>query len=84
MPVLSLVAAARLACSALFDERPGITGAVNDLRPSAMPIGQVHVVGVDDWRGLRGKRFGTILVNLETHKLLVCLPIGRQRAFANG
>ena len=27
-------------------------------------IGQVHVVGVDDWSWRRGKRFGTILVNL--------------------
>jgi transposase len=35
-----------------------------------MPIGQIHVVGVDDWRGLRGKRFGSILVNLETHKIV--------------
>jgi transposase len=32
-------------------------------------IGQVHVVGVDDWSWRRGKRFGTILVNLETHKI---------------
>jgi transposase len=35
-----------------------------------MPIGQVHVVGVDDWSWRRGKRFGTILVNLETHKIV--------------
>src|SRR6266567_3836195 len=33
-------------------------------------IGQVRVVGVDDWRGRRGKRFGSILVNLETHKIV--------------
>jgi transposase len=33
-------------------------------------IGQVHVVGVDDWSWRRGKRFGTILVNLETHKIV--------------
>ncbi|TMD63825.1 MAG: ISL3 family transposase [Chloroflexi bacterium] len=33
-------------------------------------IGPVRVVGVDDWSGLRGKRFGTILVNLETHKIV--------------
>src|SRR5437763_6427599 len=32
LPVLSLVASARLACSALLDECPGITGAVNDLQ----------------------------------------------------
>ncbi len=31
-------------------------------------IGPVRVVGVDDWSWRRGKRFGTILVNLETHK----------------
>jgi transposase len=33
-------------------------------------IGQVHVVGVDDWSWRRGKRFGTILVNLQTHKIV--------------
>jgi transposase len=33
-------------------------------------IGQVHAVGVDDWSWRRGKRFGTILVNLETHKIV--------------
>src|SRR5260370_145439 len=33
-------------------------------------IGPVHVVGVDDWSWRRGKRFGTILVNLETHKIV--------------
>ena len=33
-------------------------------------IGQVHVVGVDDWSWRRGKRFGSILVNLETHKII--------------
>jgi len=30
----------------------------------------VRVVGVDDWSWRRGKRFGTILVNLETHKIV--------------
>ena len=33
-------------------------------------VGQVRVVGVDDWSWRRGKRFGTILVNLETHKII--------------
>src|SRR5262249_42445894 len=37
-------------------------------------IGQVQVVGVDDWSWRRGKRFGTILVNLETHKIVGLLP----------
>jgi len=35
-----------------------------------MPIGQVRVVGVDDWSWRGGKRFGSILVNLETHKIV--------------
>ena len=33
-------------------------------------IGQVRVVGVDDWSWRRGKRLGSILVNLETHKIV--------------
>jgi len=32
--------------------------------------GKVHVIGVDDWSWRRGKRFGSILVNLETHKIV--------------
>src|SRR5438876_1952370 len=35
-----------------------------------MPIDQIRVVGVDDWSWRRGKRFGSILVNLETHKIV--------------
>ncbi len=30
----------------------------------------MHVIGVDDWSWRRGKRFGSILVNLETHKIV--------------
>jgi len=33
-------------------------------------VGQIPVVGVDDWSWRRGKRFGSILVNLETHKIV--------------
>ena len=33
-------------------------------------VGQVRVVGVDDWSWRRGKRFGSILVNLDTHKIV--------------
>jgi transposase len=33
-------------------------------------VGQVYVIGVDDWSWRRGKRFGSILVNLETHKIV--------------
>ena len=37
-------------------------------------VGQVQVVGIDDWSWRRGKRFGTILVNLQTHKIIGLLP----------
>jgi len=37
-------------------------------------IGQVRVVGIDDWRWRRGQRYGSILVNLETHKIIDLLP----------
>jgi transposase len=33
-------------------------------------VGQVQVVGVDDWSWRRGKKFGSILVNLQTHKIV--------------
>src|SRR5215472_3872215 len=33
-------------------------------------VGQVQIIGVDDWSWRRGKRFGSILVNLETHKII--------------
>jgi len=35
-----------------------------------MPVGKVCVVGIDDWSWRRGKRFGSILVNLQTHKIV--------------
>jgi len=39
-----------------------------------MPAGQVYIIGVDDWSWRRGKRFGSILVNLQTHKIVDLLP----------
>ncbi|HEX9134726.1 MAG TPA: ISL3 family transposase [Ktedonobacteraceae bacterium] len=33
-------------------------------------VGKVRVVGIDDWSWRRGKRFGSIIVNLETHKII--------------
>jgi transposase len=35
--------------------------------------GHVRVVGVDEWRWRRGQRFGSILVNLETHQIIEVL-----------
>jgi len=39
--------------------------------PSA---GTVRVVGIDDWANKRGRTYGTIVVNLETHRVIDVLP----------
>ena len=38
------------------------------------PIGKVKVIGIDDWSYRRGKRYGSILVDLQTHKIIDLLP----------
>jgi transposase len=43
------------------------------LRPLP-PSGKVEVIGIDDWSYRRGKRYGSIIVNLRTHKIIDLLP----------
>lgn len=38
------------------------------------PVGQVPQVGIDDFSFRRGRKFGSILVDLQTHKVLEILP----------
>jgi len=35
---------------------------------------ELHAVGVDEWSWRRGHRYGTIVVNLETHRVVDLLP----------
>ena len=38
------------------------------------PVGQVEHVGIDDFAWKRGKRYGTVMVTLDTHKIIDSLP----------
>ena len=38
------------------------------------PVGQVIELGIDDFSFRRGRKFGTLLVNLQTHRVLDVLP----------
>ena len=38
------------------------------------PVGPVRILSVDDWARRRGRTYATILVNLETHRVIDVLP----------
>lgn len=38
------------------------------------PVGPVDVIGIDDWSYRRGKRFGSIIVDLRSHTIIDLLP----------
>jgi transposase len=40
----------------------------------AEPVGEVSQIGIDDFSFRRGRKFGTIVVDLQTHKILDVLP----------
>lgn len=40
----------------------------------AEPVGQVTQIGIDDFSFRRGRKFGTLVVDLQTHKVLDVLP----------
>ena len=45
------------------------------LRAMSTPVVEtVHVLGIDDWSYKRGQTFGTILVDLERHRVIDLLP----------
>lgn len=43
---------------------------------------QTRYVGIDEWEWHRGQRYGTLIVNLDTHRPLVLLPGREQRTLA--
>lgn len=44
------------------------------VRSSVPTADQVRVIGIDDWSWRRGQRYGTIIVDLQTHKVIDLLP----------
>lgn len=51
-----------------------ILWSVQLVRAPTIDAEQVRVVGIDDWSWRRGRRYGTILVDLERHRVLDLLP----------
>lgn len=49
--------------------------------PETKPPGTPHV-GIDEWAWHRGHRYGTLIVNFDTHRPLVLLPGRNQRTLA--
>ena len=41
------------------------------------PVGRVRVLGIDDWAWKKGQTYGTILVDLETHRVIDLLDVKR-------
>jgi len=66
-------AGARLA--ARIQWRPSPATWLRLVRAAPAPVAPApQGIGVDEWAGRRGPRYGTILVNLEDHRVLAVLP----------
>jgi transposase len=84
LPVLGLVAGGQMGTR--LAERLGIAIAPSSLLRSLMQfhaarVPAVQVLGVDDWSWKKGRRYGTILVDLERHKIIDLLQDRERSTF---
>ncbi len=54
---------------------------VNKVAQDQLPLTKI---GIDDWSWKKGVEFGTIIVNLDNHKVLICWPIAPAKHSVNG
>jgi hypothetical protein len=57
----------------VFTAREGLSPSISVFSAFISPA-SMTAVGVDEWAWRRGRRFGTILVDLVSHRILDLLP----------
>lgn len=78
-------AGARLAARLAIPTSPDTLLRIASIRPTEEPAPRTpRILGIDDWAWRRGRRYGTVLVNLETNEVVDLLPDRKAASVARG